>query len=129
MEAHWIGQKSYLRLPRLDLEHPLDPSNYVDRPFAAGCPLVWQDDVTGRLRCAFLAFLSGNPTPDELHLVIAYIQYHIHAPCWLETWPLTSPQEYESQILELRRLSLTLKTVDDVRHYLRQAQEISLDPL
>ena len=36
------------RIPVLDLNNPTDPASYVDRHFATGTPLNWQDDMTGR---------------------------------------------------------------------------------
>ncbi len=132
-DAHWIAGPGVVNLPTLDLEHPTDPTNYVDRPWAKGTPLYWQHEVTGRLRLAFLAYLSGSPTADELHTVIAYIQHHIHAPCWLETLPLeegeTPDEEFNNEIRALRALSLTLVTAQDVRQYIDRAMDIGLDPL
>ncbi len=133
MNVHWLGHIGTSSLPRLDLEHPTAAGNYVDRPWAKGTPLTWQDDITGRLCMAMLAFLSGNPAPDDLHLMIAFIQYHIHAPCWLETLPMEEgedlDEELKNKIRALRALSLTLKTVADIRQYLDRALNIGLDPL
>ncbi len=137
--AHWVMGKHpgeddirffFYPLPRLVLEHPIDPKNYVDRQFAKGTPLTWRDDITGQLQAAFMAYLNHTPAPEQLQLVIAYLQYHIHAPCWLETWPLDGlDDEIRAEIMALRELSLMLKTIDDVHQYLRRAMEIGLDPL
>ncbi len=128
--AHFVGKgiSTFSQLPRLDLEHPTDPKNYVDRQSAKGCPFNWQDDSTGQLRKAFIAFCGRYQTPRQLQMVIAYLQHHIHAPCWLEQRHLVVWRT-RSKILNLRKLSLTLKTADEVRQYLRQAAEIGLDPL
>ncbi len=137
--AHWVmGQHPgeddvrffFFPLPRLVLEHPTDSKNYVDRRFAKGTPLTWRDDITGQLQAAFMAYLNHTPAPKQLQLVIAYLQYHIHAPCWLETCPLgTLDEDMKTEIQALRELSLTLKTIDDVHQYLYRAAEIGLNPL
>lgn len=120
----------FQQIPTLNLENPTDPANYVDRPFAKGTPLYWGDDVTGRLRAAIMGYLNQAPTEEELKKVIAYIQYHIHAPCWLETSPFGDhDDEIDQEIKALRALSLTLKTVQDVNEYIERALYIAMDPL
>jgi hypothetical protein len=114
----------------LNLEKPTDPSNYVDRSFAKGSPLNWQDDVSGQMSSAVMGYLHQKPTEDELKKVIAYIQYHIHAPCWLESSPFgVTDDEMAAEIRALRALSLTLNTVQDVNEYIERAMNIALDPL
>lgn len=67
--AHWVMGKHpseddirffFYPLPRLVLEHPIDPKNYVDRQFAKGTPLTWRDDITGQLQAAFMAYLNQH---------------------------------------------------------------------
>jgi hypothetical protein len=108
----------------------MDPRNYVDRPFAKGTPLNWRDDVTGTLPAVMMTFLEKRKeTPSEqLQMVIAFLQYHIHAPCWLGE-PLNPDEETKEEILALRELSLTLKTFEDVHQYIHRAMDIGIDPL
>lgn len=121
-------------LPVFDKDHPTDQKNYIDRPFAQGTPLNWRDDTTGVMPAAVMAYLNQTPTDDQLQLVIAYIQHHIHAPCFLEKSPFhtanADPEtSFEPEIKALRETSLKLKTLKDINKYINQALEIALDPL
>jgi len=52
----------------LDLNNPTDPANYIDREFAAGTPFNWQDEVSGQLMQAVMAYLRQEPTPEQLRV-------------------------------------------------------------
>ena len=117
-------------VPTLNLENRTDPRNYVDRDFSAGTPLNWQDDVTGQMREAVMAYLNQDPTPKQLKIVIAYIQYHIHAPCWLESSPFGEvDEEMAQEIRALREQALKLTTLKEINQYIDRALNIALDPL
>lgn len=117
-------------IPTLDLKNPTDPRNYVDREFAKGTPLNWRDDVTGQMGAAVMAYLNQKLTDEQLNLVISYVQYHIHAPCFLEQSPFGEmDEEMASEIKLLRKRSLELKTIEDINEYINQAMNIALDPL
>lgn len=117
-------------LPVFILSDPTNPSSYREVSTIKGCPLNWQDDVDGRLQEAVMAYLNQTPTPKQLQLVIAYIQHHIHAPCWLESSPFGDVDgEMATEILELRELSLSLTTREDVNAYIHRALDSALDPL
>ncbi|MCL4296305.1 MAG: hypothetical protein KJ077_11275 [Anaerolineae bacterium] len=119
-----------IKIPTLNLEKPTDPANYIDREFARGTPLNWQDDVTGRLRAAVMDYLNQKPTDEQLKLVIAFVQHHIHAPCWLEASPFGEvDEEMAAEIKALRELSLTLVSLKDVNQFINRAIGIGLDPL
>lgn len=116
----------------LDLTNPTNPANYVDRYGGAlrGTPLNWQDDVSGQMQEIVMSYLEQRATPEQLHRLIAYLQYHIHAPCWLESNPFGEVgEEMATEIRALRRRSLTLKTMADVNAYIHAALEIAIDPL
>lgn len=118
------------RVPTLDLHNPTDPKNYVDRPFAKGTPLNWQDDISGIVSGAVMAYLKQDVTPEQLAIVIAYMQYHIHAPCWLEQSPFKEvDEEMAAEIRQLRGRSLKLETLEDVNRYIEAALDAALDPL
>jgi hypothetical protein len=117
------------QLPVLNLENPTDPALYVKRGTVEGMPLYWRDDVTGRLPAAVMAYLNHKPTPEQLGLVIKYIQHHIHAPCFLEKSPFEVIDELAEEIRALRALSLELKTIQDVNQYIHRALAWALDPI
>lgn len=122
------------QLPVIDLANPTDPNNYVDRSYAQGMPIHWRNDQTGTLPAAVRAFYNQDATPEQLKLVIAYIQHHIHAPCFLEKSPFLSADPdpditFEPEIKALRKLSLTLVTAADISAYISRAMDIALDPL
>lgn len=113
-----------------DPKRPTDPRSYADRGFAQGTPLHWRDDVTGTTQQAIMAYLEQNATAEQIALVIAYVQHHIHAPCWLESSPYSHvDEEMATAIRALRARSLTLVSATDVNQYIRAAMEIGLDPL
>ena len=119
-----------IKVQTLNLENVTDPHNYVDRPFAQGTPLNWQDDVSNKLPEAVMAYLNQDPSPEQLQLVIAYIQHHIHAPCWLESSPFDEvDEEMADSIRSLREQSLKLASMEDVNAYIHTALDIALDPL
>ena len=121
-----------MKLATLDLQHPTDPKNYVDRMGGrlAGAPLYWRDDQTGQMQSIILSYLEQRSTPEQLKLVIAYIQYHIHAPCWLESNLMGQPSpEMTEAIINLRKRSLTLRTLADVNQYISAALTWAIDPL
>ena len=102
----------------------------MDIDFVKGIPLNWQNEVSGRLEKAVMAYLNQTPTPEQLKIVIAYIQYHIHAPCWLESSPFGKiDEDMVIEINSLRTQSLNLTSLKDVNQYIHKALEIGLDPL
>jgi hypothetical protein len=93
--------------------------------------MYWQDDVTGKMQEVVKAHLDQNPTPDQLKIMIAYLQHFIHAPCWLEQSPSFGKidPEIADKIRTLREQSLGLKSLDDVNQFINSAMEIAIDPL
>lgn len=126
-------QRIFIHRPihTFDPLNPTDPNNYHDmNERIKGVPVQWREDVSGKMPAAVHAYYNSSATEEQLQLVIAYIQHHIHAPCYLETPPWNrAGSMFESEIKELRALSLTLKTAEDISKYIVLAMDIALDPL
>lgn len=113
-----------------DPKDPTNPNSYVSRGFVQGMPLYWRDDITGAMTSAVMAYLERTANATQLALIIAYIQHHIHAPCWLESSPYSDvDEEMATEIRALRARSLALVSADDVNQYIQAALQIGLDPL
>jgi hypothetical protein len=114
----------------LDLSNPTAPTNYVAQTILQGSPVHWRDDVFGKLAHAILAYLNRTPTAEQLRMVIAYLQHHIHAPCWLEQSPYENAEEaLGDQLRALRSASLAMVAIEDVDRFLLGCIQIGLDPL
>lgn len=114
----------------LNPKNPTDPASYRDVGPVKGMPLNWQDDITGQMPRAVLAYLDQDASPEQLRLVIIYIQHHIHAPCFLEAYPFDEiDDEYQEALKKLRERSLALKTQEDVNQYINDCMEWAIDPL
>lgn len=128
-----IGKNRTRLVATFSPENPTDPSGYITRGTITGTPLNWRDDVTGGMESAVMAYLNQGQeevSPEHLQLVIAYIQHHIHAPCFLEESPFGEVDPWMSgYIIGLRQKALNLKTVEDVNEYIDAAMEVGLDPL
>lgn len=112
------------------LAKPTAPENYHNRGAVAGLPLNWQDDTSGQMLGAVMAYLRQDPTPEELKLVIAYLQYHIHAPAWLDG-ALMGPIDpaIVAEIEALRAQALAMTTLEEVNQYIYRALRAAIDPL
>jgi hypothetical protein len=120
------------RLMRIiDLNNdPINPQHYHSIGKIEGFPVNWRDDVTGKLPAAVMAFLEGNPSPEDVTLVIQYIKHHIHAPCWIETAPKDEYfPEHKAEIDKLRAKAMGMKTEADIREYINHSLDYGLDPL
>jgi len=98
----------------LNFKTPTKPSYYMN-----GVPHSWQNETTGRLRAAIMAYLSKTPTDYQLKLVIAYAQHYLHAPCWDDVVAIKG----------LRAQSMNLETIDQVNHLINLALKVDIDPL
>jgi len=100
--------------------------NYYRAPLML--PLRWQDEQSGVLPTAVLAFLdhgikqrSTPPTEEQLKLICGYLKYYIDAPCW---------QQGDTEELDkLRKKAKTLKTGQDINDFIWDCMEIGIDPL
>ena len=93
-----------------------------------GGPLRWQDDVTGVLPRAVMAFVNYGgkqsnvpPTEQQLGLVREYMEYYVNAPCWRQG------DAHELDVL--REKIQTLHTVEDLDNFIHECLRIGLDPL
>lgn len=113
-----------------DIEDPTHPKNYCSRGPVVGLPRNWQEEVSGQLVAAIMAYLRQEPTPEQLQLVIKYLQHHIHAPIWLDAGFLgpIDPQ-IAGEIKALREMSLTLNSLAEVNAYIQRALSAAIDPL
>ncbi len=99
----------------------------IYRPPTGG-PLRWQDDVTGVLPAAVLAFLDFSLgvnvafTAEQLDLVRDYCQYYINAPCWNTT-------DMEAAFVELRERIIGVQAVEELDKWLHDCLDIGIDPL
>lgn len=104
-----------------------------------GGPLRWQDDVTGVLPAAVMAFLNRDTvvmsgkvigrsvcTPEQVELVRDYCEYYINAPCW-ELGP--EGEAYHSDFMTLRNRVRTLTTGKEIDAWLGDALDLGIDPL
>lgn len=109
-----------------------EPDHYIfiDHGNIRGVPLYWKNDLVGNLSLAVRAFFDQTADPDQIQVIIKYLQYHISAPCWLETRPrwLMSIETIQN-IEQLRDLSQQLKTRADIDQYLQEALKFGIDPL
>lgn len=125
-----------IRIWSFDFEEPTRVENYRPLMGFGGniAPLRWQDDMTGNLPAAVTAYfdavINDEHLPDEqLHLVIKFCQHYIHAPMWLEEPPFgVVDDEMAEAIKQVREVSLNLKSVSDVRAFVRDCMAIALDP-
>lgn len=121
-----------IRIAGLDLANPTHPKNYVNRYGGTmpGTPLYWRHDVSGQMQEIVMSYLERRSTPEQLSTVIAYLQYYIHAPCWLEINPFAEDdEEMATDIRNLREQSKTLQTINDVDKWIHNALGAALDPL
>jgi hypothetical protein len=107
------------------------PKIYVPGPGGSG-PLRWQDDVTGELPKAVLAFwnhfIEKTPiTAGQTEMVRDYIEYYIDAPCWATGEGEDSG--YYEDFMALKERVRSLKTVEEIDAWLKDAYSLGLDPL
>jgi hypothetical protein len=90
-------------------------------------PLRWQDDVTGELPTAMMAFFKYNSlTYDHLALVREYGEYYINAPCW--DWNPNLTEEGKQELAHLRSLIKEVKTKREIMGWVHQCLDIGIDP-
>ena len=109
-------------------DNPTDPSSYVVQFQGIGAtPLNWQNEQTGVLRGAIMAYLNQAQTVQQLRLVIAYVQHYIHAPCWADI--VVDEPDRQQALEQLQKSSMALLTVSDVNQWLGESVKFGVDPL
>lgn len=92
---------------------------------SGGGPLRWQDDQTGVLPEAVMAYLQGRAAAEEIELVRDYYQYYIHAPCWQ-----IGDGDFAKQFTALReRIKKKPMTEPELYEWTRDALHVGIDPL
>jgi len=113
----------------IDLSNPTKKENYLNRTPIIGLPVSITAETSGTLIGIALKYYANTANENELDILIRYLQYFIHAPCWLETVPFDIPADRLSEIQALRALSLTLKTAQDIQAFTQRLLNYGLDPL
>lgn len=100
-----------------------------------GLPLRWQDEQSGMLPKAVLAYFHHTQTPmlrPQMKIVVEYLRYYVHAPCWDSNPHHT--QETCADLARLRSRILAIQqgplaTEDEIEAWLADCLEMGLDPL
>ncbi len=93
-----------------------------------GLPLRWQDDQTGELPAAVLAYFEKKPlTPRQFTLVRAYVIHYICAPCW--DMGCDGDEEGIRTLMGLREKANKLQKQDEILPWIYQCLDVGIDPL
>jgi hypothetical protein len=100
----------------------------IEKIYLNGGPLYWRDEQSGNLAAAIEAYLTRNysdaPTPEQIDLMRAYLEYYVSAPCWN-----IAGNSLTSEIEKLKVCAENLRTTHDIYNWLFKAMEVGLDPL
>lgn len=91
--------------------------NYYNPPI--GTPLRWQDDQTGQLEAAVVAYFDRHPTEAQIELVKDWLRYYANAPCW---------QDPNGAIAELVREAPLIRSMAGIDQWLEKAMHEGIDP-
>jgi len=89
-------------------------------------PLRWQDDVTGFLPAAMLAYFEHKATPEQFSLVCEYGEYYIHAPCW--DWNPHLTEEGKQELAQVRNQIKSVTTEQDLSQWMYACLDLGIDP-
>jgi hypothetical protein len=92
-----------------------------------GGPLAIQDDESGVMPAAVLAYFNGNASPSQLELVRDWCEYYLNAPCW-DANP-HHDDETRAELAGLRAEVKTCKTVEALNIWIQKCLDIGIDPL
>src|SRR5579859_6869197 len=109
-----------------------------------GLPLRWQDDQSGKLPSAVMAFIDsllptevlaltdGRTEPvqcsdEQLEYVRAYCQYYVEAPCYTDL--AQQDEESRAELQEVREQIKTVKTAQELHKWICRCLMIPIDPL
>lgn len=91
-------------------------------------PLRWQDDVSGILPAAMLAFFEDKGmNPDQFYLVREYGQYYINAPCW--DWNPHLDEEGKAELAALRERIKAVRSKHELMAWVDACLDMGIDPL
>lgn len=102
--------------------------NYYIRMFPDGPygPVRWQDDTTGILPTAMLAYFEKKQTSEQFDLVREYGEYYINAPCW--DWNPHLTEEGKAELEQVRSQIKTVKTEQDMLDWIHACLDLGIDP-
>jgi hypothetical protein len=90
-------------------------------------PLRWQDDMSGELSAAMLAFFEGKGlTSEQFNLVREYGEYYINAPCW--DWNPHLTEEGKEELAQLRSYIKRAGTRGELNIWIAMCLDIGIDP-
>ena len=95
-------------------------------------PLRWQDEQSGVLPAAVLAYFEHRQTPAQLKLVVEYLRYYLHAPCWDDNPYLD--EEGRAELAGLRARITEIQQSPEVNEHkietwIWDCLEMGIDPL
>ncbi len=92
-----------------------------------GLPLRWQDEQSGQLPEAVLAYFSQTATATQTALVCDYLRYYILAPCW--DIPVQDDEEGCLELAHVRKQANSLNCAEDIHKFTRKCLQMGIDPL
>ncbi len=92
-----------------------------------GLPLRWQDEQSGQLPGAVLAYFSQTATATQTALVCDYLRYYILAPCWDR--PVQDDEEGCLELAHVREQADSLNCTEDINTFIETCLQMGIDPL
>lgn len=100
-----------------------------------GGPLNWGDEQSGVLVKAVMAYLNHKETPmfrPHMKILVEYLRYYIHAPCWDENPHHDS--ETRAQLADMRKRILAIQNGPlgderEIERWIMDCLEMGIDPL
>ncbi len=89
-------------------------------------PLRWQDEMSGILPTAMLAFFEDKATPEQLSLAREYGEYYINAPCW--DWNPRLTEEGKEELAQVRSRIKVVKTKQELMDWVDLCMDMGIDP-
>ena len=89
-------------------------------------PLRWQDDVSGVMPAAMLAYFDHGASPEQFALVREYGEYYINAPCW--DWNPHLTEEGKAELTQVREQIRTVKTEQELSDWMDACLDLGIDP-
>lgn len=106
-------------------------------PYITGLrlPIHWRDEQSGLVPAAVKAFINHQadpdqdpaPTAEQLSILVDYLHYYIHAPCWEFDSTDDSLPALRDGISRLKESDQL--TPDAVDRWLWQCMDTGIDPL
>jgi len=93
-----------------------------------GLPLRWQDEQSGELVAAVLAYFEKKPlTNRQFALLRAYVIHYICAPCW--DMGCDGDEEGIRYLMSLREGANKLAKQEEILPWIEQCLDVGIDPL